>query len=366
MRTRVHLALAALGVVAMASSAMAGDGPTIGGQLEANYTYNFNKPSTRNNTYLFNTKDSEFTVNLGEVSLKKAADDKTAGYTLRLITGRVQEWFHAAYNTNHVLEAYGTTHHEMGGKQVSMDFGQFLPGVGTETPDQGSSAFFTKSFSYQYLLPKVQAGVRLGIPMDDKSTLTAMLVNRLDGVTDNSNRDLGFGLKLSRKLGENASWSLAALTARENMAAAGAAVANRDTNLVNFVYSRQLSESVGLGIDATSRSGKDLAKRTYNATGIAGTLSKKLASGNSLSVRGEYLSQNNATSGILPAYPADPTRKPSLTSITAAYAMACSEGSSTTLEFRLDNAGGAIFPATAAGTAKKQQTSVTLSRVFKF
>lgn len=365
MRTRVHFALATLGVVAMASAAMAGDGPTVGGQLEVNYTYNFNKPSTRNNTFLFNSTDGEFNVNLGEINLKKAASDKAAGYTLRLITGRVQKAFDMAYNTDHILEAYGTTQQDFGGKSLTVDFGQFLSHVGLETPDQGSSKFFSKSFSYQYLQPFVHAGVRGSLPLDEKTTLMGVITNRFDGVNDTANRDLGFGFQLARKLNETDSWSLNAHTARENVSTT-ATVVNRDASVLNFIYNRQLGETVSLSVDATSRSGKDLANRTYNATGIAGYLSKKLASGNSLSVRGEYLSQNNATSPILPLYATDPTRKPSMTSITAAYTMACSEGATTTLEFRVDNAGGAIFPATTAGTAKKQQTSVSVSRVFKF
>jgi len=365
MRTRVHFALATLSVVALASAAMAGDGPTVGGQLEVNYTYNFNKPTTRNNTFLFNNTDGEFTVNLGEINVKKAATNKAAGYTFRVMTGRVQKSIDMAYNTDHVLEAYGTTLHEMGGKTLTFDFGQFLSHVGYETPDVGSGQFFSKSFCYQLLQPLVHAGVRGSVPLGENNTLMGVITNRFDGVNDVANRDLGFGFQFVHKSSEAVSWTLNAHTARENLGTAAAPV-NRDTSVANLIYSNKLNDTLSVAVDATSRTGKDATNRSYNATGVAGYLSKKLVSGNTLSVRGEYLSQNNATSPILPLYPADPTRKPSMTSITAAYEIGSSEGSRTIIEFRMDNAGGAMFPASTAGTVKKQQTSISLSRVFKF
>lgn len=365
MRTRVHFALAVLGVATLASAASAGDGPTIGGQLEVNYNYNFNKPSTRNNTFLFNTTDGEFNVNLGEINLKKSATDKEAGYTLRLITGRIQEYFERTYQTGHLLEGYGTSVHGAGSKALTIDFGQFLSHVGLETPDMQGTQFFSKSFNYQFLQPFVHAGVRASLAVDEKTTLTGVVVNRFDGVRDASNRDLGFGFQFARKVSDAVSFSLNGHTARENVGTTATPVA-RDTSVLNLVYNNKISETVAIALDATARGGKDISNRSYTATGITGYLSKKLASGNTIAIRGEYLNQNNATSAILPLYATDPTRKPSLTSITASYEIAGSEGSRTLLEFRWDSAGGAIFPSNTAGSVKKEQTSINLTKTFKF
>jgi hypothetical protein len=361
MRTRLQFALAALGVAALAPSAFAADGVTIGGQLEANY---FNKPNTRNNTFLFNSTDGQFTVNLGEISVSRAASDDAAGFVLRLITGRVQEAFHAAYGTDNILEAYGSTKRSLGGKEMTLDFGQFLSHVGYETPDAGAGQFFSKSFQYQYLQPFVNAGLRASLPLGGSTSFTGVLANRFDGVKTGVSRDLAVGFQVKRSMGGSA-LALNTMFARENMGSS-TAPQNRPTNVLNLVYTNQLSESTSIALDASMRTGKDVTNRSYNASGFTGYLTKKLGNENVVGIRAEYLRQNNATSGILPSYVNEPGRKPTMSSITASYEMkGAFQGARTLLEFRADRAGGAMFPGQNTGTIKKDQTSVTFSQIFK-
>ncbi|WP_395088739.1 outer membrane beta-barrel protein [Armatimonas sp.] len=363
MRTRLQFVLAALGVASLAPSAFA-QGVTVGGQLEANYTYNFNKPNTRNNTFLFNTTDGQFTVNLGEISVSRAVADDKAGFVLRLITGRVQEAFHAAYGTDNILEAYGSTKRSMGGKEMTLDFGQFLSHVGYETPDVGTGHFLSKSFQYQYLQPFVNAGLRGTVPLSGKTSLTGVVANRFDGVKAGASRDLAVGFQIKRT-SDASSISLNTMFSRANMGTMAAPL-NRQNNVANIVYTNKLSESTAIAVDATMRSGKDAANRTYNATGFTGYLTKTLSNANVLGLRAEYLTQNNATSGILPGYPTAPARKPTMNSITASYELSGAfPGARTLLEFRADRAGGALFPGEKAGTVKQDQTSVTFSQIFK-
>lgn len=365
MRTRLQFALAALGVAALAPSALA-QGATVGGQLEVNYTYNFNKPNTRNNTYLFNSKDSSFSVNVGELNVTKEAEADKGGYVLRLITGRIQEAIDAKYGTGHVLEAYGTVKKSLGSKDATIDFGQFAAPVGIEGVTVGTSQFFTRSFSRQYLQPFLLSGIKATIPLGDKDNLGLLLANRFDGVNDDTNRDLAFGARLHRELSESTNLVLNLLTARENIGTVAAPV-NRATSLANLVYTNKLSESTSVALDATLRSGKDAANRNYSVTGFTGYLHKTLGNENVLGLRAEYLKQNNATSAVLPQYATDPSRKPTMTSITASYELkGAFPGARTLLEFRADRAGGAIFPGEKAGTVKKDQTSVTFGQVFKF
>jgi hypothetical protein len=364
MRFRASLSLAVLGLVALAGNARAEDAK-IGGQLEVNYTYNFNKPLSGSNSYLFNTRDAEFSVNLGEISVMKAATKDSAGYTLRLITGRIQEYFEAAYGTGNILEAYGTQHVNHGSKALKVDVGQFLSHVGYETPDMGSAAFFSKSFSYQFLQPFVLAGVKATMELDKETAITGLITNRFDGVKDPGNRDLALGFQLSKKMSEATSVLLNAQTSRESLSSDSGAT-KRTKSVLNAVYSNKLNENLALTVDATLLGGKDIANRNYTATGIAGYLSKSMDNGNTLSLRGEYLSQSNATSGILPQYSgADATKKPSMTSITASYELKGVAGSRTLLEYRYDNAGGRIFPSSSGGD-KKNQSTVSIAQVFKF
>jgi hypothetical protein len=56
-----------------------------------------------------------------------------------------------------------------------------------------------------------------------------------------------------------------------------------------------------------------------------------------------------------------------MTSITASYELkGAFPGARTIVEYRMDNAGGAIFPGEKAGSVKKDQSTVTFAQVFKF
>lgn len=364
MRIRMNLALAALGLATLAAGARAEDAAKIGGQLEVNYTYNFNKPSTGNNFFLFNSRDAEFTVNVGEISISKAASDKSAGYTLRLITGRIQEYFDAVYGTGHIYEAYGTTNEKFGAKTLKIDAGQFLSHVGYETPDVGSTQFMSRSFNYQFLQPFVHAGIRAGLDLDAKTRFTGVVVNRFDGVKDAGNKELAAGFQIARTISENSSLLINTHTSRENLGTVATPL-NKPTSVANVVYTNKLNETLNLAFDGTLRTGKDTTNRSYNVSGFTGYLTKTLSSGNSVGLRGEYLSQSNATSGILPTSGAQNSKKPSLSSITASYEIKGAPGARTILEYRLDTSSHQVFAGSGTNT-KKNQSTVSLAQIFKF
>jgi len=50
-------ATAALGIAAAPSHAQLPAGVTVGGQVEVNYTFNFNEPANNSNTYLYNQRE---------------------------------------------------------------------------------------------------------------------------------------------------------------------------------------------------------------------------------------------------------------------------------------------------------------------
>jgi hypothetical protein len=281
-----------------------------------------------------------------------------------MITGRIQEYFDATYGTGNILEAYGSSKRDLGGKEMTLDFGYFLSHVGYETPDMGSNNFFSKSFQYQYLQPFVNSGLRATVPMNEKTTFTGVITNRFDGVKTGASRDPAFGFQL-KSTGETSSLSLNTMIGRENLGTTATPV-NRQIGVANVVYTNKLSESTSVALDASLRTGKDISNRSYNVTGVTGYLTKTTGSGNVLGLRAEYLTQSNATSAILPQYVTDPTRKPTMTSITASYELkGAFPGARTLMEFRADNAGGAIFPGEKSTTIKKDQTSITLAQIFK-
>ena len=122
---------------------------TITGTVEANYTANFNKPYNGSNTYLYNTNEGQFSLNLADLRISKAATPTSRyGFMVRPIGGEVarRNFNSADYSGGPgvaILEGYGTILVPMGGKDLKVDAGQFVTHVGYETIEIGTNNFFS-------------------------------------------------------------------------------------------------------------------------------------------------------------------------------------------------------------------------------
>jgi hypothetical protein len=351
------VALSLLGGAALAD----GSDIQVGAGLELNYTYNFNRPANFKNTFLFNTKDSQFSLNLGEIHLsREATTENPVGFRVSLIDGQVAQTLlrDGGFNASNpnVLEAYGSTRVR---DNVLVQVGQFLSGVGSETPKVGDGQFFSRSFQFQYLQPIFGAGIR-AIQENDGSALSLAVTNRFQGVEDKGNRDPFYTLQYKKNLGDKASVTLTGLTGRENLGG----TTNRTLSLGNLVYNRTYSEETSLGADLTLRAGKETSGRNYNVSGIGGFLVHKLSEDKTLGLRGEYLSQSTATAGVLPSATGS-ILKPTLSSITASVETSgISKGLRTLFEFRMDRSSDAVFPGRTG--SKKQQNTLTVGQTIRF
>lgn len=370
MRIPALLVLSTLGALAIGSDALAQQsGVEVNGQLGVNYTHNFNKPANGSNTYLFNSSDSEFRLNLAEVRIsKKATERSRAGFTIRLIDGDVGTYFTAmsTFTNKNVLEAFGTQLLAHGDRDVRVDAGQFLTGYGMESV--GIGHFVSRSFAFQFLQPRLAQGLRATLELDEDTSITGVVQNRFNGV-EAGNRNPSLGLSYARKMGEDASLKLNLLSGRENLGSSNndtgsrtTGGVNRETSMANLVYHRMVGESANLGLDVTLRSGKDIVNRRYDATGVAAYYQT-----GALAIRGEYLTQSNATSGILPSMPLAASKKPNLTSITLGYTLpGAGKGVKTILEYRYDRAPDFFFPGSSTNSLKKDQSSITIGQAYSF
>ncbi len=355
-----------LGVAALSVGAAvaADDEIQVGVGLELNYTYNFNRPASGKNTFLFNSREGQFLLNLGEVHVSRPASstDNRVGFRLSIIDGEVARVLlrDKSYNSSNpnVLEAYGSAYVK---DNLLVQFGQFLSNVGMETAKVGDGQFFSRSFQYQFLQPIFGAGVRATKSMGDSESWTGSITNRFRGVEETTgNRDLFWGLQYAKTLSEKANVKVNLLTGRESMGAV-----NRELGVANVVYDRAVGEDTRVGTDLTWRSGKEASNRRYSISGLGGYLTHKLSETRTLGLRGEFLSQSNATAGILPIG-TNSIRKPSLSSITASLELknGALPGTRTLIEWRIDNAGDPVF-ASKNGT-KKNQNTLTLGQTYRF
>ncbi len=362
MRNRLSTLVSAGVVLGVAGAALADDVKVSGG-LEFNYTHNFNKPASRTNTFLFNGRDSDFSINRSEFTVSKAPSAAgNAGFLLRYIDGQAGDTLKALTGgTSNLAEAYGIVTGAYGDRDLRIEAGQFKSLFGAEKIQAGD--FFSRSFSFQLLQPILGKGVRAALTLDEDTTLTGYIQNGLTNV-DNANKDLAYGVQYGRKLGEDASVRVNVATGREAVTLSSSATANRSSSIANLVYNRSFGEDTAFALDGTIRFGRDASDNDTDTTGLAAYLTRKLGNGGAFAVRGEYLSQSSASAGLLPS--GGGSLKPNLTSITFAYHLpGGSDSSRTIIEYRYDRSNGFVFAKDAA-SLKKDQGTLTIGQVFKF
>lgn len=378
-------------------------GVTISGVLEANYTLNFNKPANGSNTYLYNTKEGQFALNLADLRITKAATPQSrAGFALRLIEGEVRQRNFIAGEANpantselpHILEAYGTFLAPVGGKDLKVDVGQFVTHVGYETIDIGTNNFFSRNFLFQFPSPFYNQGVRASYPVGSKTTVSAFLYNRYNGANDTGNRDIAPGFQVVQTFSANSNLVFNFLTSRENLAYTGYGpgapvnntpfppMNNKQQSVIDLIYSNQFSKSFKVVAEGLYRFGKNSDNESYSVSGGALYGIFTFKNGNVAAIRAETLSSSKVNNPALPTYPlsADAGSKPSLGSITASYEFKTGlyPGMRTILEYRYDFAGKRFFPGKGLSAPsneeqsefisdfKKNQSTFTIGQVFSF
>ena len=388
MRSGLFSLSALVGLSLISSVALAADPEVkVGGGLELNYTYNFNKPGRDNtsvgytgapgnrNGYYFTRKDSTIGLNLAEISVsREATKDSRVGFALRIIDGEAAKQLAAnketggvafansrATSTNiassSVVNFYEASIREMVTDKLTVDAGILPTWIGYETVPIGTSNFLTKSFHFGQFQPFYHGGVKATFASDEKTSIMGAVVNNYNG-TDRSTkgRDLGVGVQVAHTLSGKAKVYLNGLSGRD------LGLGGTKHDIFNVVYTNSVSDDTSLAFDGSYTTSGPTGGRTKGYA-YTGYLAKTLASGNTVALRGELLNEDRAGGNLL-AFGG--VKKPSLSSITASYELkqAKLKGIRTLVEYRYDNANSAIFP--TRGGAKKNQSTLTLSQVFAF
>ena len=344
-------------------------GIVINGVIEANLTYNLNKPANHENyNYYFNRKAGQFALNLAEIQISKAATpDSRAGFTVKLIEGEVKRYNFAAEDADstNILEAYGTLLIPAGGKDLKVDVGQFETHVGYETVEIGSNNFFSHNYLFGIPAPFYDAGVRASYPVSSKFTLNGYIYNRYNGRTDAGNNDLAPGFQAVFTISPASSLVLNGLYSRENLGTAAAPI-NRPQGVLDLIYSNQITTKTKLAVEGLYRSGKDASTTSkdgedYTFFGVAGYGIFGIGSGN-IGLRGEYL--KDTKNNFMLGGPA----KSNLGSVTLSYEpkMGLFPGVRTIVEYRYDYASEHVFPKKSGSDPSKNESTITLGQIYSF
>ncbi len=354
----------------VAVAAASSPGIVISGVVEANYTFNLNKPNTKQNyNYYFNRREGQFSLNLAEVQIAKAATPASrAGFVVKLIEGEVKRFNFISEDadSSNILEAYGTYLIPLGTRDLKFDAGQFETHVGYETVEIGTNNFFSHNYLFGIPAPFYNAGVRASYPVSSKLTVNGYIYNRYNGRTDDGNRDLAPGFQLAYAISPSSSLVFNALGSRENLntnlATLASAPNNKQQTVLDLIYTNQANATTKFVFEGLYRTGKDTANDKYNFAG--GALYGIFGP---LGLRVEYMADTKNTF-LLGPKTAGTKDKSSIGSATLSYEPRTGlfPGARTIFEARYDYSNAEVFAKEDAGDFSKNQFTITLGQVYSF
>ena len=167
-------------------------GTEVTGFVDTYYTYNFNKSDQGNQLYNFNVNHNAFSLNLAELALeKKPTADSRGGFRMDIDYG------HAAAMVNslepgkdkaeleHIQQAY-LSYLAPDAHGVQLDFGKFVTQHGAEVIETKDNWNYSRSLLFAWAIPYYHMGVRATIPINDKFTFAAVIVNGWNNVFENN------------------------------------------------------------------------------------------------------------------------------------------------------------------------------------
>ena len=147
----------------------------------------------------FDINDRTLSLSLGEVNIVRTPNKNIPiGITATLTLGDTARLVHAnepggTSGWQTLQQLYFTYTPHLLGRDVTLDFGKFTSPFGYEVIESSSNDNYTRSFGFLYGVPFYHAGVRATIPINNKLSLLAGIVNGWNNVADDNNGKSAFG-----------------------------------------------------------------------------------------------------------------------------------------------------------------------------
>lgn len=166
---------------------------TINGFVDTYYSYNFNKPKSRQNqvpTTNFDFNDNTFGLSLAELVVSKAAEP--VGFRMDLDYGPTTDFVHCgAVNCpgvfpneatyKNIQQAYVTWATPL---KVTLDMGKFVTHMGAEVIESKDNWNYTRSLLFCCAIPYYHSGVRANYPINDMLFVNGYVLNGWNDVIE--------------------------------------------------------------------------------------------------------------------------------------------------------------------------------------
>jgi hypothetical protein len=315
------------------------------GFVDAYYSYNFNGVDPTFRT--FDVQHNTFSLSLAEVAFAKAVNPESrVGFRVDLDFGKTADLV-AAFEPEesgkeiykHVQQAYGSL---LTGK-VQWDVGKFVTPMGAEVIESQDNWNYTRSILFGYAIPFYHVGLRASLPVGDKVTLGAQLVNGWNNGSE-LNGDKTIHLSATLKPTASFTWIGNYMVGEE--------IPGSDTRHL-FDTTASLTATDKLSLMANFDYGKEGDVKWW---GVAAYAKYQAKPEWALVGRYEYVDDSEGGFMLLG------TTGQSIT-VTSDHLVA--GALKARLEYRTDFADEAVFP-TDDGDPKKSQTTLTVGLVYSF
>ncbi len=166
----------------------------ISGHIDGYYSLNFNHPASRNNNLRnFDVKANQFSLNMAEIVLERAAEP--VGFRIDFGFGKAYDIVHgtepSADAFRYIQQAY-VTFKPAGAKGLQVDFGKFVTSAGAEVIETHSNWNYSRSLLFAWAIPYYHFGARVSHPIHKNFTAGVQLVNGWNSVEDtNTGKTVG-------------------------------------------------------------------------------------------------------------------------------------------------------------------------------
>lgn len=343
-------------------------GISIGGYLDMSYTYDFNRPNSNPVTgdhaiipgRAFANQNNEINLDALQLYIDRLPKDAgQAGFRIDAMAGKdaraLGDLFGGTANDIAIYQAF-VSYIAPVGNGLTIDVGRFSTWHGFESIESPSNLNFSRSLLYTGAQPFTHTGVRLTYPLNDQWELSGGVTQGWDtsGVEDNNNSWSFHGA---------VRWMPMESVYIQNSVAYGpeTTVNNHDYRLLyDFVGTWQVAEDWKLGANVDWRRDENqslkVAGQDADLWGFAGYVKYNVNEAMYLALRGEYFDDSDGIAwGAI---------NNNLWEITATLGYTWTEGLTTRLEYRHDEADQVMFP--DKGGVKDKQDTISVEVLYTF
>ncbi len=348
---------------------------TVKGFVSSSFTYNLNTPEgARNDLRIFDGDHNSFTLDVAQLSVQSLPEDRgETGFRFDLVAGSVIPPVMALDPGRQVdLHQGFASWIAPVGRGLRVDAGKFYTHLGYELVEgvDGWNEQHSRSFLFGYAIPGLHVGVKGTLPLSDRYSVMAGVVNGWDNPLEN-NRSKSLIAQFSAAPFEGLSVAANAIYGPE-------LAANDGVNrwVLDLTGSLALTPKVRLGANfdlgqeeavalvptpETAGEEDESADDTSDWMGAAGYLRLEFTPKVALNLRGEFFDDQDGYRTGLGA-------PVTLTEFTVTPEYRCSDRMTIRGEFRLDRADEKIFTRTSDGETdlRKTQPTIGLNWVYAF